>query len=109
MPRFGHSAVVYNGSMYIYGGFNGQTKSDILVFTPGECSHVKVRIFSTNNPTKLFHVIVHFSILRKLNCSELGTFVLWMSRSMLDLNILLFLRIVKSFFYPAWSGFLREL
>ena len=48
MPRFGHSAVVYNGSMYIYGGFNGQTKSDILVFTPGECSHVKVRIFSTD-------------------------------------------------------------
>jgi len=41
MSRFGHSALMYKGSMYIYGGFNGQTKSDILLFSPGSCSHVK--------------------------------------------------------------------
>ena len=42
LPRFGHSAVFHNGTVYIYGGFNGQTKSDILTFTPGPCAHMKV-------------------------------------------------------------------
>ena len=42
LARFGHSALLYKGSMYIYGGFNGQTKSDILLFSAGSCSHVKV-------------------------------------------------------------------
>ena len=27
--------------MYLYGGFNGQTKSDLVRFVPGGCSHVK--------------------------------------------------------------------
>lgn len=38
LARFGHSAVVFEGSLYIYGGFDGQMLSDILRFTPGSCS-----------------------------------------------------------------------
>lgn len=30
LARFGHSAVVFEGSLYIYGGFNGQMMNDIL-------------------------------------------------------------------------------
>ena len=41
LSRFGHTAVVYNESMYIYGGFSGKTKFDILTFSPGSCSHIK--------------------------------------------------------------------
>lgn len=37
LARFGHSAVVFEGSLYIYGGFNGQMMNDILKFTPGNC------------------------------------------------------------------------
>ena len=39
--RFGHSAVLHNGTLVIYGGFNGQTKGDIILFHPGHCAHVK--------------------------------------------------------------------
>lgn len=35
--RFGHSSVVFDGSLYIYGGFNGQLLNDMLRFTPGHC------------------------------------------------------------------------
>ena len=38
--RFGHTAVSYNGSVYFYGGFNGQTKRDIVRFVPGQCGHI---------------------------------------------------------------------
>ena len=41
IPRFGHSAVLHNGTLVVYGGFNGQTKGDIILFHPGQCSHVK--------------------------------------------------------------------
>jgi len=41
LDRFGHSAVMYNSSIYIYGGFNGQTKSDLVKFSPGLCGQVK--------------------------------------------------------------------
>ena len=41
LDRFGHSVVSYNNSIYFYGGFNGQAKSDIVRFTPGQCEHVK--------------------------------------------------------------------
>ncbi|XP_064465607.1 attractin-like protein 1 isoform X2 [Ornithodoros turicata] len=37
LQRFGHTAVAYNDSMYIFGGFNGQMLSDIIKFTPGSC------------------------------------------------------------------------
>ncbi|XP_056903005.1 attractin-like protein 1 isoform X4 [Takifugu flavidus] len=35
--RFGHSAVVSNGSMYIYGGFSGPLLNDVLAYTPPSC------------------------------------------------------------------------
>ncbi|KAL3268005.1 hypothetical protein HHI36_007138 [Cryptolaemus montrouzieri] len=38
LPRFGHSAVVFESSLYIYGGFAGQMLSDMLKYTPGQCS-----------------------------------------------------------------------
>ncbi|KAJ8961064.1 hypothetical protein NQ314_005994 [Rhamnusium bicolor] len=37
LSRFGHSAVVFEGSLYIYGGFDGQMLSDILKYKPGDC------------------------------------------------------------------------
>ena len=40
LDRFGHTAVSHNGSVYIYGGFNGQTKGDIVRFVPGSCGHL---------------------------------------------------------------------
>ncbi|XP_074151794.1 attractin-like protein 1 isoform X4 [Sminthopsis crassicaudata] len=35
--RFGHSAVVVNGSMYIFGGFSSVLLNDILVYKPPNC------------------------------------------------------------------------
>ncbi|XP_061693788.1 attractin-like protein 1 isoform X4 [Syngnathoides biaculeatus] len=35
--RFGHSAVVSNGSMFIFGGFSGLLLNDVLVYTPASC------------------------------------------------------------------------
>ncbi|XP_033836080.1 attractin-like protein 1 [Periophthalmus magnuspinnatus] len=35
--RFGHSTVVSNGSMYIFGGFSGVLLSDVLVYTAPSC------------------------------------------------------------------------
>ncbi|XP_067125746.1 attractin-like protein 1 [Centruroides vittatus] len=35
--RFGHTAVLYNESMYVFGGFNGQMLNDIQRFSPGSC------------------------------------------------------------------------
>ncbi|AWP14672.1 putative attractin-like protein 1-like [Scophthalmus maximus] len=35
--RFGHSAVVSNGSMFIFGGFSGVLLNDVLVYTPPSC------------------------------------------------------------------------
>lgn len=37
LARFGHTAVYFEGSLYIYGGFDGQMLSDILKYTPGYC------------------------------------------------------------------------
>ncbi|XP_045475580.1 attractin-like protein 1 isoform X2 [Harmonia axyridis] len=39
LPRFGHSAVVFESSLYIYGGFDGQMLSDMIKYTPGDCSN----------------------------------------------------------------------
>uniref|UniRef100_A0A8C2X7D6 Attractin-like 1a n=1 Tax=Cyclopterus lumpus TaxID=8103 RepID=A0A8C2X7D6_CYCLU len=35
--RFGHSAVVSNGSMFIFGGFSGLLLNDVLAYTPPSC------------------------------------------------------------------------
>lgn len=35
--RYGHSAVVYNNEMYIFGGFNGLMLNSLLKFYPGDC------------------------------------------------------------------------
>uniref|UniRef100_I3N7F2 Attractin-like n=1 Tax=Ictidomys tridecemlineatus TaxID=43179 RepID=I3N7F2_ICTTR len=35
--RFGHSAVLHNSTMYVFGGFNSLLLSDILVFTLEQC------------------------------------------------------------------------
>ncbi|XP_015239606.1 PREDICTED: attractin-like protein 1 isoform X2 [Cyprinodon variegatus] len=35
--RFGHSAVVSNGSMYVFGGFSGLLLNDVLSYTPPSC------------------------------------------------------------------------
>ncbi|XP_044593678.1 attractin-like protein 1 isoform X2 [Cotesia glomerata] len=40
LPRYGHSATVFEKSMYIYGGFDGQMLSDMLKYTPGSCSNL---------------------------------------------------------------------
>ncbi|XP_063699166.1 attractin-like protein 1 isoform X2 [Culicoides brevitarsis] len=37
LSRFGHSAVLFEKSLYIYGGFDGQMLSDMLKYTPGTC------------------------------------------------------------------------
>ncbi|KAM7361502.1 attractin-like protein 1 isoform 1-T2 [Cochliomyia hominivorax] len=38
LARFGHSAVVFEDDLYIYGGFNGQLLNDMLRFSSGICS-----------------------------------------------------------------------
>ena len=43
MARFGHSAVVSNGTMLVHGGFHGVLKNDLLAYVPGECQMFKVR------------------------------------------------------------------
>ncbi|XP_063985474.1 attractin-like protein 1 isoform X1 [Diachasmimorpha longicaudata] len=40
LPRYGHSATIFGQSMYIYGGFDGQMLSDMLIYTPGSCEHL---------------------------------------------------------------------
>lgn len=37
IARFGHSAVKFGESLYIYGGFDGQMLSDLIKYTPGNC------------------------------------------------------------------------
>jgi len=44
LARFGHSAVLHNGSMIIHGGFHGLLRSDVLSFTPGSCELYKNKI-----------------------------------------------------------------
>ena len=44
LARFGHSAVTNNGTMLIYGGFNGVLKNDILAYVPGHCGIFKGRV-----------------------------------------------------------------
>lgn len=39
LARFGHSAVIFNKSLYVYGGFDGQMIVDMIKYAPGTCSH----------------------------------------------------------------------
>ncbi|XP_017848030.1 attractin-like protein 1 isoform X2 [Drosophila busckii] len=39
LARFGHSSVVFEDALYIYGGFNGQLLNDMLRYEPGHCSY----------------------------------------------------------------------
>lgn len=39
LARYGHSAQVFENKLWIYGGFDGQMLSDVITFTPGNCSH----------------------------------------------------------------------
>ncbi|XP_054167519.1 attractin-like protein 1 [Oppia nitens] len=43
LGRYGHSSVLYNDSIYMFGGFNGVMLSSILKYSPGDC-----RRFVTN-------------------------------------------------------------
>ena len=35
IARYGHSATLYDNSLYIFGGFNGVVLNDLVRFTPG--------------------------------------------------------------------------
>ena len=37
LSRYGHSAVTFEDSMFVVGGYNGRTFSDVIRFTPGRC------------------------------------------------------------------------
>ena len=41
--RYGHSAIAYRDSMYIFGGFNGFMLNSLNKYSPGNCSHVTSR------------------------------------------------------------------
>lgn len=43
LARFGHTAVVHNGSMVVHGGFHGLLRNDVLSYTPGSCESFKTR------------------------------------------------------------------
>jgi len=38
VSRYGHSAVNYQNSLFIYGGFTGIIQNDLIRFTPSNCS-----------------------------------------------------------------------
>ncbi|XP_030564001.1 attractin-like protein 1 [Drosophila novamexicana] len=38
LARFGHSSVVFEDALYIFGGFNGQLLNDMLRYEAGQCS-----------------------------------------------------------------------
>ncbi|KAG5869328.1 hypothetical protein JTB14_005136 [Gonioctena quinquepunctata] len=50
LARFGHSAVVFEGSLYIYGGFDGQMLSDLLKYTPGDCQYTSETVCLNSKP-----------------------------------------------------------
>ena len=52
VARFGHSAITYNQSVYIYGGFNGIVLNDLIQFTMGKNFQKKIIAFFKN--TNLF-------------------------------------------------------
>lgn len=49
VARFGHSAVRFENSLYIYGGFDGIMLNDILKYTPGKCDGFATQPACLNN------------------------------------------------------------
>ncbi|XP_063233286.1 attractin-like protein 1 [Bacillus rossius redtenbacheri] len=49
LARFGHSAAVFNSSLYLFGGFDGQMLADMLRYTPGRCDHLKTKSSCLNS------------------------------------------------------------
>uniref|UniRef100_A0A8D8ZS86 Attractin-like protein 1 n=1 Tax=Cacopsylla melanoneura TaxID=428564 RepID=A0A8D8ZS86_9HEMI len=41
LARYGHSSVVFDGKLYVYGGFNGHMMNDLIEYTPGSCPSFK--------------------------------------------------------------------
>ncbi|KAI5713792.1 hypothetical protein M8J76_005469 [Diaphorina citri] len=41
LARYGHTSVVFDGKLYIYGGFNGHMMNDLIQYTPGSCNSFK--------------------------------------------------------------------
>jgi len=50
LGRFGHTAVQYNRTMYIFGGFDGAPRNDIIPITIGNCSGFPTRTQCLNAP-----------------------------------------------------------
>uniref|UniRef100_A0A8C1PXU8 Attractin-like 1a n=1 Tax=Cyprinus carpio TaxID=7962 RepID=A0A8C1PXU8_CYPCA len=49
--RFGHTAVVSNGSMYVFGGFSGVILNDVLVYKPANCeAFLEVDLCQSSGP-----------------------------------------------------------
>lgn len=48
LARFGHSAITFENSLYIYGGFDGQMLNDMLKYTPGNCSSLNTQSLCLN-------------------------------------------------------------
>uniref|UniRef100_A0A672NT19 Attractin like 1 n=1 Tax=Sinocyclocheilus grahami TaxID=75366 RepID=A0A672NT19_SINGR len=49
--RFGHTAVVSNGSMYVFGGFSGVILNDVLVYKPANCeAFLEVGLCQSSGP-----------------------------------------------------------
>ena len=39
LGRYGHTSILYDDSLYIFGGFNGVMLNSILKYSPGDCRH----------------------------------------------------------------------
>ena len=63
LARFGHSAVMFQSSLYIYGGFDGQMLSDIIKYSPGECGYL-------SNPTTCLNAKIGVKCVWDHNCSK---------------------------------------
>jgi len=44
IARFGHSAVVHDNKMYVFGGFNGVVLGDVFVYEPGKVSIIFISL-----------------------------------------------------------------
>ena len=48
IARFGHSAVVHDNKMFIFGGFNGIVLGDLFVYEPGEIVYMSLLLLCVN-------------------------------------------------------------
>lgn len=49
LARYGHSGTVFEGSLYLYGGFDGQMLNDMIRFTPGNCHYLTTQLECLNS------------------------------------------------------------